>query len=213
MIKKLVVTAFVAVVGFWTLTFVDSKTSTSIYDVSHQYGVSKVISSGGWSGSAVPYKREGNIVYFLTAKHVADIGVWRYTINSVPAKLVKVHDTLDISILSVLDSDKKFRVVPLAKKLPKQLSDVYAIGYAGGLNQIVSKGLLQGTKLKNYIISTSPISAGNSGGALVYCQYGKTGCELIGVTVAVRKESRTLLARHIVYSIALDDIQKFVLED
>lgn len=183
----------------------------ALEDIASKYGTPLIQMSNGTSGSTVPIYRDGDTVFLLTAKHVVkqrDQNL-KYSIYGQEVIILNVHRDYDLALISVQDPDKRFKILPIAKSNPARLSKVFSVGWSKGKFLIADSGLYQ-YDYAEASFSTTHIAHGNSGGALVQCNYYKTDCHLIGITFAVPKDNMVADLNHITISINLKTIQDYI---
>lgn len=127
----------------------------------------------------------------LTAKHIADM-----VLKNKDAKMVlddgavltfiKADETRDVAVLA----GKFDTFIHIGLTKPEIDSEVVAVGYPYGQGPVVTEGRVMGYKLfgpNEYMLTTSPISVGNSGGGLFqWVGDLKDGhYVLVGITVAM----------------------------
>ncbi len=87
------------------------------------------------------------------------------------SKVISYDIKKDIAVLKVNSSNRKFSYLDITEELPKTGEAVWALGSSLGLTGTFSSGIVSYVNRVvdgvNFIQSTAPISAGNSGGPLV----------------------------------------------
>jgi len=153
--------------------------------------------------TGVVFKNINNNSYILSAKHFCKRRGIKVDVLSVQdsknqreefyAKVVYVDKKFDVCILRAYDTAKLFLPVKLAKKPPKIGDRVMTIGAPGGIFPTKTEGYVVGYNLlgdldeegseANALVTSIPVSSGNSGGAIYNEKY-----ELVGILKAVSTE-------------------------
>ena len=153
--------------------------------------------------TGVVFKNINNNSYILSAKHFCKRRGIKIDVLAVQnsknqrdeyySKVVYVDKKFDICILRAYDTGKSFLPVKLAKKAPKIGDRVMTIGAPGGIFPTKTEGYVVGYNLlgdldeegseANALVTSMPVSSGNSGGAIYNEKY-----ELVGILKAVSVE-------------------------
>lgn len=155
------------------------------------------------SGTYITYKGKK---YVLTCSHltskdnqilsvVTKSPLWRRMV------LVKIDRTNDLALYRV--SELNVPTIELSDRVPVVGSTVYLVGNPGGIEDVISNGIVAKIDEKGYFI-TNKMFFGNSGGGLMY--EGK----LIGVTNSVAILNTNGVTETYGYCIRLSKILKFL---
>jgi S1-C subfamily serine protease len=155
-----------------------------------------VYAPGLGHGSGVCIKRVGDLVYVLTAEHVAamvdvdpdvtlTIQVARGdTDYALPAVVVRRDPLMDLALLAVRDVIHALPITPLAEGLPADGAIVYTLGYPAAIYPVIARVgfvvAVGGDESREEVYHTTGIWFGDSGGPLLNRQ-GK----LIGINVQI----------------------------
>lgn len=184
--KKLIGIALITMLvtpAAWAFSFCDAKDAqASVYRLAVVDGDGKVYSGGSFVAISPTIA--------ITAAHVLPEGVftegayYRTVIVEdgkpgyidMPVEVIKSDDDIDLAIIRG-DFDNYLK---MAESRPEYLSEVIAIGFPYGVGPIVTEGKLQLRTQRQYI-TTSPVTAGNSGGGLLVCEAGEY--KLLGIVI------------------------------
>src|SRR3990167_5521912 len=182
--------AIVSILAFIALTFtaVLQAQETAIVGTSMEQArevVAKFTSetSPGMNCSAVVVAPE----IALTAGHCADIPSPQLELENgllLPVESVNALEDRDLAVMIVPGLECPCAFIDYANPALKD-EIAYAVGYPYGLMQILTTGHIQGRETSEgpeYLLSTTPLSPGNSGGGLFVVRDGYA--YLVGITVA-----------------------------
>ena len=173
-------------------------------------GATRLLSNGFGNGSGVMIAPNR----MLTAAHVAIVP--GLVLNEKPVKVLKIDPIKDIALLEV---EADCPCVNLGKPV-KVDDEIITIGYPiynMVKLQILTEGRAQGVmqmteedggKIANYLVITSHVAPGNSGGGV----YNKRG-ELVGILVGVATVNMIMFSQiipHLAFAVNVNTIKDFL---
>lgn len=164
------------------------------------------------TGSGVAFTVLEGSTYILTAKHVVDdckgkIRVTNYPDNITrPAELVTVDPEHDLALLRVETEYKYLALLP-KKRTFEPMTPVWKSGAALGHDPFVTKGLLAEVD-QEYVMTSTPIAGGDSGGGL-WVKEGKDYV-ILGIIVATPTENKKRV-NHMCYGHSMEAIMGFLI--
>lgn len=125
--------------------------------------------------------------YVLTARHVVGEVGETVKVNtqdkSFESKGTVIVSSENADIALVWVDKKSDHFLPIASRMPPELSTVHTIGFPLGGRLVVSDGRFQGYDDPKTFLVTTPIIFGNSGGPVVWFDPDKDQYEVIGIAV------------------------------
>lgn len=140
----------------------------------------------------------------------------KITVEGKPAKVIRIDEEHDLSLLEVaIDCP----CAPLGSESPDLDVQVIAVGWPMGIAEVVTEGRSQGfiesdKPGKPFLLSTTSIVFGNSGGGLFTFNWLSLRWELVGITVKIPGVSLGLIGIpvfQLTRSTPIEDIRQFLL--